>query len=103
MRIKEEVCQAGCMVFSGGERRHHKDCVHYPESLTKIYADKDAELERLRHMVRQMRGMADQGTNAPNAAHRWCERIEEVAINGPQDGYEQWAWPEADTKGASNA
>jgi len=101
---EEENCIPGCVPFDGGERRHHKDCVHYPESLTRIYDRKDAELKRLRHMVRQMAGMADKGTNAPNAAHRWCERIEEVALNGPQDEYEEWAWPEADSKrGASDA
>lgn len=94
----EDECQPGCNVFTGGERRHDKNCVHYPESLTKIYDDRDAELKRLRHMVRQMRGMADQGTLAPTAADRWCERIEEVAINGPQDEYEEWAWPEADER-----
>jgi hypothetical protein len=44
----DENCEAGCMVFSGGERRHHKDCVHYPESLTKYYEEVAAENERLR-------------------------------------------------------
>ena len=30
-------CQAGCMSYDGGEKRHHKDCVYYPESFTKMY------------------------------------------------------------------
>lgn len=32
-------CVAGCVVFTGGERRHHPSCKHYPESLTKLYDD----------------------------------------------------------------
>ena len=32
-------CQAGCKYFSGGEVKHHKDCVHYPESFSKMYDD----------------------------------------------------------------
>ena len=45
-------CQPGCMSFDGGEVKHRRDCVHYPESLTKIWHDTEAELraenERLR-------------------------------------------------------
>tara|TARA_R110000850_G_scaffold113085_1_gene227689 strand:+ start:905 stop:1219 length:315 start_codon:yes stop_codon:yes gene_type:complete len=36
-------CEAGCMVFDGGERKHHRDCVHYPESLTKLWHDTEIE------------------------------------------------------------
>lgn len=32
-------CEAGCMSFDGGEVKHHRDCVHYPESLTKLWHD----------------------------------------------------------------
>lgn len=32
-------CEAGCQHFHGGEVRHHPDCGHYPESLTKLNAD----------------------------------------------------------------
>lgn len=50
--MSEMECVAGCNVFSGGERRHHEDCPHYPESLTKLWHDREAELlaeiERLR-------------------------------------------------------
>lgn len=38
-------CEAGCQHFHGGEVRHHKDCGHYPESLTKLNADRIEELE----------------------------------------------------------
>jgi hypothetical protein len=39
------------MVFDGGERKHHRDCVHYPESLTKLWHDTEdalrAEIDRM--------------------------------------------------------
>lgn len=38
------LCEAGCMVFYGGERKHHRDCAHYPESLTKMWHDTEGEL-----------------------------------------------------------
>lgn len=37
--MREERCEAGCVVYHGGERRHHPDCVFYPESFTKIHDD----------------------------------------------------------------
>ena len=37
-------CVAGCMVFDGGERKHHRDCAVYPESLTKLWHDTEAAL-----------------------------------------------------------
>jgi hypothetical protein len=40
-------CEAGCISFDGGEKRHHRDCVHYPESLTKMYDDALAENEAM--------------------------------------------------------
>ena len=30
-------CQAGCKVFTGGEIKHHPDCVFYPESFSEMY------------------------------------------------------------------
>lgn len=37
--VREERCEAGCVAYHGGERRHHPDCVFYPESFTKIHDD----------------------------------------------------------------
>ena len=36
-------CEAGCMHFTGGEVKHHRDCPYYPDSLTKIWHDTEAE------------------------------------------------------------
>jgi len=32
-------CRVGCKVFTGGEIRHHRDCVFYPESFSKMFDD----------------------------------------------------------------
>lgn len=37
--VREERCEAGCIAYHGGERRHHPDCVVYPESFTKLHDD----------------------------------------------------------------
>ena len=41
-------CETGCKVFTGGEIRHHPDCVYYPESLSKMYDDKDKRIAELK-------------------------------------------------------
>lgn len=33
-------CEAGCISYYGGEKKHHRDCPYYPESLTKLNADR---------------------------------------------------------------
>ena len=44
---REEVCCAGCAIYYGGERKHLKEYVFYPESLTRMNDIKIAELESL--------------------------------------------------------
>lgn len=34
---REERCEAGCIAFHGGERRHHPDRVFYPDSFTALH------------------------------------------------------------------
>tara|TARA_R110000744_G_scaffold371480_2_gene482508 strand:- start:2784 stop:3008 length:225 start_codon:yes stop_codon:yes gene_type:complete len=71
------------MSFDGGERKHHRDCVHYPESLTKMYDDALAENERLRFALREIVRMTCKGLDAPLT----LDRIDETAVNalGPQE------------------
>jgi hypothetical protein len=56
-------CEAGCKVFTGGERKHHRDCAFYPESLTKLWHDTEnaltAEIERLRAIISRSRALTD--------------------------------------------
>lgn len=33
----EPKCESSCKIFTGGEIRHHKDCVFYPESFSEMY------------------------------------------------------------------
>lgn len=35
--IMRNNCEAGCKYFSGGEIRHHQDCVNYEESFSQMY------------------------------------------------------------------
>jgi len=49
-------CEAGCSHFHGGEVRHHPDCGHYPESLTKLNADRIEALETENARMREAMG-----------------------------------------------
>lgn len=55
-------CVSGCMNYDGGERKHHRDCPHYPESLTKVWHDTEAayiaEIERLRWWLEFIRAQS---------------------------------------------
>jgi len=33
-------CEPGCISYYGGEKKHHRDCPYYPESLTKLNTDR---------------------------------------------------------------
>lgn len=59
-------CEAGCISFDGGEKKHHRDCAYYPESLTKLWHETEAEylaeIERLRAALRDVIGMLDDPT-----------------------------------------
>jgi len=35
------------MIYHGGEIRHHRDCVYYPESLTEMHHQMQNEIEKL--------------------------------------------------------
>ena len=44
--LEEVKCIAGCKYFYGREVRHHKDCIYYPESFSKLYDDLKQQQER---------------------------------------------------------
>ena len=89
-------CQPGCMVFDGGERKHRRDCEHYPESLTKLWHDAEAgyvaEIERLRSALRQvakpgygLQGIDEDHGHDPNAYNYhamiyWKSQAEQMQI-----------------------
>jgi hypothetical protein len=52
-----------------------------------------AQVHRYQAALEQILGMAREGCDAPSAAYRWCERIEEVAIFGASAEYAQYAEP----------
>jgi len=46
--MKDIKCVNGCKYFNGGEIKHHEDCPHYPESMSKMYDDLKSEVKNLR-------------------------------------------------------
>jgi hypothetical protein len=58
-------CEAGCISFHGGERKHHKDCGHYPHSLTKVNADC---IEELKAKLKKAKGILE----------REIQRVQEI-------------------------
>jgi hypothetical protein len=45
--VFDSKCEAGCLSFYGGEKKHHHNCAHYPESQTKMLNDALAENEAM--------------------------------------------------------
>lgn len=70
-------CEAGCMSFDGGEVKHHRDCTQYPESLTKLWHDTEAqylgEIDRLRYVLGGVRDAIKTGRNEP--LQIWLDQI----------------------------
>jgi hypothetical protein len=56
---REERCEAGCISYDGGERRHHPDCVFYPESFTKLHDDLAREHAELQAQNARLRAALD--------------------------------------------
>ena len=52
-------CEAGCISFDGGEKKHHRDCVHYLESQTKLLSDALAENEAMNLALGDILGSDD--------------------------------------------
>jgi len=54
-------CEAGCKIFAGGEIKHHKDCYHYPNSMSESFDEKKVELKALKKenedLKEKMKGM----------------------------------------------
>ena len=46
--VGEEKCVAGCKNLKNKEIRHHKDCLYYPKSLSKMLDDCQDELRILK-------------------------------------------------------
>lgn len=45
-------CEAGCQVFYGGEIRHHKDCVYYPDSLSQLIDEQKSKIRELESLLK---------------------------------------------------
>lgn len=62
-RPQEKKCVAGCVMYHGGEIKHHKDCPFYPESRTKMYDDLKEENRKLKFMIDNGLGWEDLKNN----------------------------------------
>ena len=54
-RPKGQRCETGCMNFSGGEIRHHKDCAFYAGSLTELAQKISGERDRYKDALDNIR------------------------------------------------
>jgi hypothetical protein len=68
-------CETGCMRYTGGEIKHHPDCQHYPESLSK-------ELDRLRKNERHYKDLWTCVTGLLHAIECEDEKLYRKKING---------------------
>ena len=48
MKKESNKCVMGCTHYTGGEIKHHYDCVYYPDSLSKRFDDLQSENEQLK-------------------------------------------------------
>ena len=98
--MADQRCEAGCMAFDGGEKKHHRDCVHYPESLTKLWHDTEAELRgeinRRDNVLGQLMnerinkhesggGASAQGSLSAELRVVWAEYCIRVYVDKPKD------------------
>ena len=82
-------CVAGCKAFDGGERKHHRDCPYYPESLTKIWHDtEDALRAENRRLCSILSGALAEYTDLEGKNARLREALEEINM---LDGKMSWA------------
>lgn len=76
--MREENCVMGCKHYTGGEIKHHKDCVFYPDSLTMMYDDLFNENKKLREACKtvvdgyESDGMEGMGTR-DDVFYKYCK------------------------------
>ena len=73
--MKQPDCQAGCLSLAGGDIKHDKNCVHYPESMTA--------------MIDTLTVERDEADRAAGAATRLLENARETIYRADQWKNEQ--------------
>lgn len=58
-------CEPGCISYYGGEKKHHRDCPYYPESLTKLNAD------RIEALLAERDALEAENQRLRESAERW--------------------------------
>ena len=81
-------CEAGCLSFDGGEVKHTRGCVHYPESLTKLWHDTEAryihDLSILEVALRKIRNEVGTSTLAWRVANGALSSLTQPIESGEQ-------------------
>lgn len=86
-------CEAGCISYYGGEKKHHRDCPYYPESLTKLNADRteallaerdalEAENQRLRDALTRIEDLTQHNMGMSAADEACVNREARAALKG---------------------
>lgn len=52
-------CEAGCTPYTGGELRHHRDCKHYPESMSKMLDAAQARIAEAAKLMKKLQDISD--------------------------------------------
>lgn len=74
--MSEPKCETGCMNYTGGEIKHHKDCVFYPESLAKMYDTIQSQLTEARERLDRIVKYCE-----PNTEFMWAASIVGIALD----------------------
>ena len=53
--MNEPKCEHGCKIFKGGEIRHIKECIFYPDSLSELLDDNKSEIASLLAEVERLK------------------------------------------------
>ena len=77
----ETNCVAGCNHFSGGELKHHKDCPHYPDSMSERYDRQDGEISLLREYLER-----EKSKNAILAMVYSEAKVKLMQLTAPKEG-----------------
>jgi len=70
-------CEAGCKAFTGGEIYHHKDCVFYPNSMSKMFDDAKAT-------IKEYGGLLDRTLRAEATIKAMCRVVDRMVNDGVQ-------------------
>ena len=76
--MNKKKCVSGCQSFDGGEKKHHKDCPFYPQSLSKKYDDLEKENQKLREIIKGIKKLWDNPDRDDYTHNGFYKKIKEI-------------------------